>query len=98
MNQVIVLRDVQSVRKKVVLHRWVDLYDVAPLAAHVQVVDVFVVGYAVLLACSQLDHVCTILESPPELGGVDGELQRGVQHTDIKFRVVLDKPVGQKAK
>ena len=92
MQQVVILLDGQPVGNEVVLHRWVDLHDVAPLAAHVQVVDVFVVGHAVLLAAPQLDDVCTILESSPELGGVHGELQRWFEDADVDFWIVLDQP------
>ena len=98
MQQVFVPLECQSVGGEVVLHRWVGLLGVSPLTAHVQVLNVFVVGYAVLLAAQQLERVWTILEGSPELGGVDGELQLWLEEADVNVWVSLNQPKKHKDK
>ena len=72
--QTVSLRDGESIWNKVVLHSWIHLDDVPPLAPHIQIVNSTVSGVTSweFLPRPKNHHVTSILKGSSKLGCVDG--------------------------
>jgi len=100
----IAFSDLKVVWHEIVLDGWEALYNVAPFATHVQVINVRVLhkvlgcyasdarchGFAIVSGWTRLDveNVTSILERTTELGRVDGETEGSVHGTDVDIWVL----------